>query len=113
MADIVTARVPLEIRRQGNDVLKRLGSTPTQLVNAAYEYVIAKGELPVAHKRDAGAVDTEDGSVVRRVLNAAEARELTASIGASTLDIPEDCWDDGSYRDAIAEGRWADYEALA
>lgn len=43
---IVTARVPTEIRDQGNEILKKIGSTPTELVNAAYEYVLKNGKLP-------------------------------------------------------------------
>ena len=37
---IVTARVPVEIKRQGNAVLKKIGSTPTELVNDAYRDVL-------------------------------------------------------------------------
>ncbi len=43
---IVTARVPAEIKKQGNAVLREIGSTPTELVNAAYEYVLKERELP-------------------------------------------------------------------
>lgn len=39
----VTARVPAEIRRQGNAVLEQLNATPTELIRAAYEYVLATG----------------------------------------------------------------------
>lgn len=116
MADIVTARVPPEIRRQGNEILKQLGSTPTQLVNAAYEYVIAKGELPASRrglKAVAGDVPGEGPVVQRRVVDADAARELAGSIRASTLYVPEGFWADRSYRDAIAEGRCANYEASA
>ena len=40
---IVTARVPAEIKKQGNAVLREIGSTPTELVNAAYRYVLKRG----------------------------------------------------------------------
>ena len=43
---IVTARVPAEIKKQGNAVLREIGSTPTELVNAAYRYVLKERELP-------------------------------------------------------------------
>jgi antitoxin component of RelBE/YafQ-DinJ toxin-antitoxin module len=52
MDDMVTARVPREIRQQGNMVLKRIGATPTQLVNEAYEYVIKHGKLPRTNERE-------------------------------------------------------------
>ncbi len=45
---IVTARVPREIKRRGDAVLKKIGATPTQLINASYEYVLACNGLPNA-----------------------------------------------------------------
>ena len=48
MHAMVTARVPLEIRDQVNAKLRSIGSSPTELVNAAYDYVLATGELPEA-----------------------------------------------------------------
>lgn len=44
---IVTARVPAEIKKQGNAALQRIGSTPTELINSAYEYVISYDSLPM------------------------------------------------------------------
>ncbi len=46
MDAVVTARVPVEIKEQGNALLKSIGSTPTQLVNAAYEFLLSEKELP-------------------------------------------------------------------
>lgn len=116
MADIVTARVPSEIRRQGNEALKALGATPTQLINAAYEYVIEHGSLP-SQRRSREVSEQHAGSssdgVVRRVLGADAARELGELIAESTFDIPESFWGGRSYKEMIAEGRRADYEALA
>ena len=43
---IVTARVPTEIKKQGNAVLEKIGATPTELINSAYEYAISHGSLP-------------------------------------------------------------------
>lgn len=47
----VTARVPKEIREQADDVLKRIDATITELVNAAFTYVIKTGTLPTAHPK--------------------------------------------------------------
>lgn len=44
----VTARVPKEIRTQGEAALKRIDSTVTELINSAFEYVIKAEELPTA-----------------------------------------------------------------
>lgn len=43
---IVAARVPEEIKEQGNAVLAKLGVTPTQLINSAYHYVLEHQKLP-------------------------------------------------------------------
>lgn len=108
MSEIVTARVPAEIRRQGNSILEELGSTPTELVRAAYEYVIATGELPDASQGQANS--TPDGQLSKE-----ERRELLASLAETTFDVPQTAWGDACdlYKDEIAEGRRADYEALA
>ena len=53
MHAMVTARVPLEIRDQVNAKLRSIGSSPTELVNAAYDYVLATGELPDAQRGEA------------------------------------------------------------
>lgn len=42
----VSARIALETRKRGDRQLKKIGATPSQLINAAYRYVIATGELP-------------------------------------------------------------------
>lgn len=44
----ITARVPKEIREQGDAALKRIDSTVTELVNSAFMYIIKTGELPSA-----------------------------------------------------------------
>lgn len=46
----ISARVPREIRDQGDAALKRIDSTVTDLVNAAFEYVIKTGKLPDARE---------------------------------------------------------------
>lgn len=43
---IISARIPKEIRNQGDAALKRIDSTVTELVNSAFEYVIKTGTLP-------------------------------------------------------------------
>ena len=48
MDAIVTARVPVAVKEQVGNLLREMGSTPSQLVNAAYEYVLAERELPRA-----------------------------------------------------------------
>ena len=50
MDAVVTARIPVEIKEQGNAKLHQIGSTPTQLINAAYNYLLATGTIPSAEK---------------------------------------------------------------
>jgi antitoxin component of RelBE/YafQ-DinJ toxin-antitoxin module len=118
MDAIVTARIPVEVKEQGNAILKEIGSSPTKLINAAYSYLLATHQLPSAQvaveylgsPSSAGA----DGKRVRVITK--EMRErLEQSLEACTLEMPQDFWDelgDRDYRDIIAEGRLADHEAL-
>lgn len=42
----ISARVPDEVRRQGLSRLRAQGATVSDLVNAAFDYLIQTGELP-------------------------------------------------------------------
>ncbi|MGI6217262.1 MAG: type II toxin-antitoxin system RelB/DinJ family antitoxin [Coriobacteriales bacterium] len=46
MDPVVTARVPEDVRNRGNEILREIGATPSELINAAYEYVIREKRLP-------------------------------------------------------------------
>ena len=46
MDAMVSARVPVEIKKQGDRKLKEIGSSVTELVNSAYAYLLEYGELP-------------------------------------------------------------------
>ena len=50
MDAIVTARVPVAVKEQVGSILRDIGSTPSQLVNAAYEYVLAEHKT-ASHQR--------------------------------------------------------------
>ena len=63
---MVTARVPVEVKDRVNAMLREMGSSPTELVNAAYDYVMKRGELPD--------VQGEDPLVIR--LTPAQVEEL-------------------------------------
>lgn len=107
MSDLVSARIAPEIRRQGNEVLSELGSSPSELIRSAYEYVIAKHQLPgtEAHGK------TRDGDV----LDPGALDALMVSIAQSTVNVSSDAWDEvgDDYKAYIAAGREAEYEALA
>lgn len=46
MDAMVSARVPVEMKRQGDKKLKEIGSSPTELINAAYSYLLKHGRIP-------------------------------------------------------------------
>ena len=46
MDAMVSARVPAEIKKQGDSILKEIGSSATELVNSAYAYVLEHKRLP-------------------------------------------------------------------
>ena len=101
---VVTARVPTEIKKQGNAVLKRIGSTPTELINSAYEYVISQGSLPTDHVlAHPGPRELTPGQ--RNKLKERGHRMLVKSDG--------DVLNDRSLKNVLAEMRYADYEALS
>ena len=101
---IVTARVPVEIKRQGNAVLKKIGSTPTELVNAAYRYVLEREELPV-----------EARELKPRVIRLTDEQKQTLRDRneRATCVVPESFWQGKSYKDLLEEAMREKYEALA
>jgi len=107
MDAIVTARVPVETKNQGAEILGRLGETPTRLVNAAYEYLLATGALPKAPAA---------GQAAASELGPDELARAEAFLAETTLEATESFWAglvDADYDGLLAEGRAAAYEALA
>lgn len=109
MDAIVTARVPVEIKEQVTAILSEIGSSPTKLINAAYEYVLHTRQLPAQP-----APAPTDEVVVRRI-SPQQREELDAFVSATTLNVSPGFWEelgDRSYKEALAEWRMADYETL-
>lgn len=48
MDTTVSARIPVAVKERGGAILKEIGATPTELINAAYQYLLANHELPGA-----------------------------------------------------------------
>lgn len=105
--DIVTARVPAAVKEQGNAVLKKIGSSPTELINAAYEYVLKHGELPQATPPLA---KLKPG---RRVLTPEQRQRLKERRSKMTYELPSSFWDGRSDKEVIAEAIRSKYESLA
>ncbi len=81
---IVTARVPAEIKKQGNAVLREIGSTPTELVNAAYRYVLKERELPKEASPLAGLAGQH------RILSLEQKERVRNRVRRTTLNAPAD-----------------------
>ncbi|RNL19602.1 hypothetical protein DMP07_06395 [Slackia faecicanis] len=110
MDAVVTARVPVEVKEHGARVLRSIGATPTQLVNAAYSYVLETGALPCAHAHDEA--DPSGGRSVKTP-TPAQRDALRVALDSMTCEVPESFWQGCSYKELLEEGRRADYEALA
>lgn len=104
---VVTARVPVEIRDRGNAILKSIGSTPTELVNAAYSYVIEHGELPRAQSSLA---DTPEK---KRRLSPEQSQKIRERNERITFEVPESFWEETSDEELLVEALEEQYESLA
>ena len=106
MDAVVTARVPVEIKEQGNALLRSIGSSPTELINEAYRYVLKHGKLPVSE----GGSTAPGGKPVARRLTVEQRANLQASLQAMTLPLPQD---DRSFESMLAEARNERYAYLS
>ena len=84
MYAMVTARVPSEIRDQVNAQLRNMGSSATELVNAAYDYVLRTGHLP-----DPAA----DEASPHITLTDAQINELKFRLHHATRPAPQAFWE--------------------
>ncbi len=112
MDSIVTARIPVEVKNQVSEVLESLGSNTTQLINAAFEYVLVTGRLPDAHESTTLESSAKGSS---RQLSEKDKEELSALFGKISVPAPASFWNDlgsSTYKEAISEWRSNDYEAL-
>ena len=92
---LVAARVPQTQKDSARDVLAQLGATTTDLIQAAFEYVIETHQLPSAPNANAERTSKDFASFLS---------ETTIPI-----DWPSETVD---YKELISEAKRADYEAL-
>ncbi|MCL1797878.1 MAG: type II toxin-antitoxin system RelB/DinJ family antitoxin [Eggerthellaceae bacterium] len=104
MDSIVTARVPLEIKEQANEMLASIGATPTQLINAAYEYVLNNKKLPETL--------APPSTAQHKTLSQERVQKLHRILDQTSFAVAEEHWQGKSYKELLAEGKKADYEAL-
>jgi len=89
MDAIASGRVPVELKKQGAVKLEMLGCTVTDLINAAYEYLVATGELPSVLQT------SETGS---RGLPPEKIESFKTHLAASSVVAP-DSWTNMSFED--------------
>ena len=103
MNTMVAARIPVEVKNQGDSILKSLGSNPTDLINRAYAYVLEYHALPgQIHEA------TDDNPVVRQVLPTM-LDSIRAAYEGMSLPL-EDAWGQKDYkeiRDDFEDDRYA------
>lgn len=100
---IVAARVPEEIKEQGNALLAKLGFTPTQLINAAYQYVLTYKQLPFESPKPKPGKRTLDQKRMQEIVKELE------SLQVSTFDYT--LGGTRTFKEAVEEERRAEYEA--
>ena len=103
MDPMVSARVPAEVRDRVHSGLKAIGSTPTELINKAYEYFLETKSLPLSIRPLAAG---------HRRLDPIQNNALRQSLEESTLSIPETYFQGKSYDQLLEESLRDRYEAL-
>lgn len=102
MDPVVTARVPEGVRDRGIEVLKSIGSTTSELINAAFDYVIQAKELPRFERATSGEV---------RVLSKEQAEDLSEFMRFVKVDVPA-VWDDANFEDLFDDAMGQRYAGL-
>jgi antitoxin component of RelBE/YafQ-DinJ toxin-antitoxin module len=102
MNPVVTARIPENVRIRGNEVLHEIGSTPSELINAAFEYVIREKKLPEPEHR------LERGE---RRPSASQAEQVAAFMDDIRVPVPAE-WNDLSFDELFDSAMKERYASL-
>lgn len=97
MDSIVTARIPAGIKEQGKDILQKIGATPTDLVNAAYRYVLQEGKLPQVDSKPFTQGDKP------RKLSATQKKKLKQRLAHTTFSVPASFWDGSTDQELLEQ----------
>ena len=94
---LVNARIPIAKKEAAAAMLNAQGITTTELINAAYDFLIEHEELPTAKSNK------------KRTINS-----FSSFVDESTLDVNWSCQEVFAvYKELIRKGKRADYERLA
>lgn len=100
----VSARVPVEVKKQGDAILKEIGSSATELVNAAYDYVLKNKALPHAQT-------PPPATMQRKVLRGKQLEQFKAFWSAHTApEIPE--YDGTNFKELLGRLREERHEGI-
>jgi broad specificity phosphatase PhoE len=96
--------VPVELKEQVVAKPQDLGATQSELVNAAFAYMMKTGTFPKAH-------ETTEPAAQR--LDAQKLAVIEKRLRETTFPVPEETWGDKPYKEILANERAAAYEALS
>ena len=99
MLATVSARVPVEVRNQVHQKLRRSGSTPSEFINEVYSRFL-DNELKFDNKRI-------------KALNTSENNKIAEMLKLSTCNFENPLPASFDFEAELEEGRRLDYEALA
>ncbi len=104
MTQMISARVPSDVYAQGIKKLNKMDSSVTELINAAFDYVIATDKLPVVDK-----MKIKPGT---RRLTKNQKREFNTLFNGSNseaVNLPTNF----DYKSELSSELRAEYEALS
>lgn len=102
MSKMVSARIPDALYSQASIQLASLGATTSDLVNAAFEYVLEKHALPTARQ--------PEGKQEKRVLSKDQKKLINGMFENCILDldIPDDIKADKRYAQTVRANKYED-----
>lgn len=104
MDAMVSARVPVEVKKQGDAILKEIGSSATELVNAAYDYVLKNRALPYTQSMP-------PTTMQRKVLRGKELERFKEFWTTHTVpEIPE--YDGANFKELLGTLREERHEGI-
>ena len=103
----VSARVPVAVKAEGNALLSELGATPSQLINAAYRYVLAERRLPEPR----GTLERQQGQ--HRQLSAGQQARIARSLRAMYVGDRSPAAEAPSFKQQLNQARDDRYARFA
>ena len=93
MSTVVTARVPEGVRARGVDILHEIGSSTSELINAAFEYVIKERKLPKPQSQP-------HGEPLPRTIGREQLAQATSFMESVRVAVP-DTWENAPFEDLL------------